>query len=99
MILDIPFEKKEKVYIIINRPYYYKEWCPPDYSLGGDVDGPFDRGHYTTNVKYKLEIKETVFTFSLLDEYNINEIYKNKEDAEWALLLKLNKNETIGEHG
>lgn len=91
MNINIPFNLNEKVYIVINRPYYYKEWCPPDYSFGGDKDGPFDRGHYITKVKFQLEIKETYFKFSLLDKYHINDIYKTKEEAEWALLLKMEK--------
>lgn len=88
MKLDIPFELNQKCYIIIKEPHYEKVWNPPDYSLGGDVDGPFDRGHYSTKVTYSLKVKETKFNFSLLDKYKINEIYKQKEDANWALLLK-----------
>lgn len=93
MKLDIPFELNQKCYIIINEPHYKKIWNPPDYSLGGDVDGPFDRGHYSTKVTYSLKVKETKFNFSLLDKYKINEIYKQKEDADWALLLNLKESD------
>lgn len=88
MKIDIPFELNEKCYVIIKEPHYEKIWEPPNYDLGGDVDGPFDRGHYSTKIKYSLRIKEVKFKFGLLDKYPINEIYKLREDAGWALLLK-----------
>ena len=44
--VSIPFKKNESVWIWVNEQYLTKEWVPPDYSLGGDEDGPFDRGHY-----------------------------------------------------
>lgn len=92
MILNIPFELGEKVYIIKQIPVYEKEWVPPDYSLGGDVDGPFDRGHWNSYIDhYNYRVQEIEFYFGLLDKYKLNEIYKNEEDANWALLLQLKK--------
>ena len=88
MKIDIPFELNEKCYIVVDEPHCKKIWIPPDYSLGGDVDGPFDRGHYSTQIEYSLKVKEVKFKFGLLDKYCIDEIYKSKEDADWALLLK-----------
>jgi hypothetical protein len=88
MKIDIPFEINEKCYIIINEPHYEKIWNPLNYSLGGDVDGPFDRGHYSTKITHSLKVKETKFKFGLLDKYSIDKIYKSKEDADWALLLR-----------
>lgn len=92
MILNFPFELGQKVYVV-KEGYVldHTEWIPPDYSLGGDADGPFDRGHYEPVYVYNLEVKECSFRFALLDKYKIEDIYSDKESAEWALLNKLAK--------
>lgn len=90
MIINIPFELNEIVYVIKEETILDKEvWIPPDYTLGGDADGPFDRGHYFKTYKKELKIHKKKFHFGLLDNYNINEIYKNYDDAHWALLIKI----------
>ena len=90
MIINIPFELNEDVYIIKEETVLDKKvWIPPDYSLGGDVDGPFDRGHYLKTYKKELKIHKKKFHFGLLDNYNINEIYKNYDDAYWKLLTRI----------
>ena len=91
MYINIPFELNDPVYIIANIPHHYTKWVPPDYSLGGDVDGPYDRGHYEDYYTYTKEVKKVKFNFALLDKYKIEEIFSNEEDAHWNLLLQLQK--------
>ena len=91
MYINIPFELNDPVYIIANILHCYKKWVPPDYSLGGDVDGPYDRGHYKNYYTYTKEVKKVKFHFALLDKYKIEEIFSNEEDAYWNLLLQLQK--------
>ena len=38
--------------------------------------------HYETTVKFNRVIKQVPFKFGLLDNYKIDEIYKNKKDEE-----------------
>ena len=94
MNISIPFELGEIVYILKDVEYIdCMKWVPPDYSLGGDADGPFDRGHYENIWKTRTEIKKVKFRLGLLDKYNIDNIYKTYEDAHWALINReANKN-------
>ena len=94
MKIDIPFEINDIVYIIENEKYLEKrEWVPPDYRLGGDEDGPFDRGHYQEFYNTRKVIKKVRFRFALLDRYPVNKIYKTYEDAHWQICLQNNKKE------
>lgn len=89
MNLTIPFELDEPVYILKDIERCNGQvWIPPDYSKGGDADGPFQPGYYQNTYEIITEIKKIKFHFGLLDNYKINEIYKTYEDAHWALLNK-----------
>ena len=89
MIINIPFELGETIYVLKNIEYLAdRRWIPPDYSLGGDEDGPFDRGHYEDIYDTELKIIKGKFRLELLYKYKIDEIYKTYEDAYWALLNK-----------
>ena len=65
MIIDIPFELNQEVYVYENQRYSTQVWMPPDYSLGGDADGAFDRGHYNTewHDNYKIVKKDFVLAY------------------------------------
>ena len=92
MELSIPFELNQEVYVIEKVRYLEREeWIPPNWSAGGDADGPFERGYYNKIYNYKLEIKKIKFYFGLLDKYSLDEIYATYEDANWALLIKQKK--------
>lgn len=74
----IPFKKNESVWIWVNERYSTKEWVPPDYSLGGDGDGPFDRGHYNIKWHDDYKAKNVPFRYGLLDDYLISQIYSSE---------------------
>lgn len=82
MIIDIPFELNQEVYVYENQRYSTQVWVPPDYSLGGDADGPFDRGHYNTEWHDNYKIVKKRFCFGLLDKYSINEIFTSKSECQ-----------------
>lgn len=81
MILNIPFELGQTVYVCETKSFAKKVWVPPDYSLGGDADGPFDRGHYNTEWYSVEEVTKKKFHFGLLDEYSINEIFTSESEC------------------
>ena len=79
--LEIPFDLGETVYIIKKEAEYIKEYVPElSYNIG--VDWVREPAHYETTVKFNRVIKQVPFKFGLLDNYKIDEIYKNKKDAE-----------------
>ena len=85
MTVEIPFNLGEPVYVLEKHEVIdERKWIKPDYSLGGDGDGPFDRGHYEYTYKTITEIRKVKFHFGLLDKYKITEIYRTRERAEEA---------------
>lgn len=84
----VPFQYGQPVYIIQTVAQAHREWIPPNYSLGGDADGPFDRGHYQTTFTHTKEVNKVPFSFKLLDDYAVEEIFDNAADARFCLLLK-----------
>ena len=100
MYINIPFELNDPVYIIVDIPHRYTKWVPPDYSLGGDEDGPYDNNVIGNEPKTKIylsEIKQNNIKILPPDinlssnKYKIEEIFSNEEDAHWNLLLQLQK--------
>lgn len=76
MIIEIPFEIGQKVWIWQNRP------IPTTRKVfdGYDHLGPKSRLETTWTDNYAA--RETRFTFSLLDKYKIEDIFTSKEACE-----------------